>query len=552
MRRGLSLANKCLLIFGPAIFLVVSAALAAGWIRMTGLIDLQQAEVSRQALSIWENSAPTESLVGPARSGRWPFGQSAQGVEWEERAGIRARRLTLEQANALASEDEFLSNAQQEFMRAPGRLEYQDAVWTKAGRKYLFAKAELVPNSTRLAGLVMLERTSTQATSLVFLNTLYLAVAGVIVGAIAVLAFYLIMRALILRPVRLLNDTAERVREGNLAIRSDLKTGDEFQRLAETFNHMLTDQQAAQDRLRALNSQLDMKLHELTEANNALFQAAKLKGEFLANVSHELRTPLNSIIGFTELLGEQAKADSERPDPLPNVPKRVRYIDNILVASRGLLQLINSLLEMARIEAGKVDLRVEPMNLRDACEGLLGLIAPLADKKFVRLKLEVADDMPVVQTDAKKFQQVIFNLLSNAVKFVEPQDRSGRVPQVTLRAERLVASGPGAMDQVRVSVIDNGPGIPKEEQANIFEKFYQLDGSHRREHSGTGLGLAICKELANVLHAEIQLVSEVGRGAMFSLIMPVSIEPQQVEETELESRFRGSLATDAPLEAGRG
>jgi two-component system, NarL family, sensor histidine kinase BarA len=202
-----------------------------------------------------------------------------------------------------------------------------------------------------------------------------------------------------------------------------------------------------------------------------------------------------------------------------------------VTASRGLLEMINSLLEMARIEAGKATLALAPVDLYEACQGLLGLISPLAERKGIELVLEAAKDLPTIETDLKKFQQVIFNFLSNAVKFTPPAEGSGSHGRVTLRAELLPARGSGGeeSDQVRVSVIDTGPGIAPEDQSRLFQKFQQLDGGHTREHAGTGLGLAISKDLAAVLQGEIQLVSEPGRGSMFSLILPTKIDRERSE-----------------------
>jgi signal transduction histidine kinase len=314
---------------------------------------------------------------------------------------------------------------------------------------------------------------------------------------------------------------------------------------------MLNDLQASQDRLRGINSALDVKLHELSESNVALYQAAKVKGEFLASVSHELRTPLNSINGFAELLLEVAKVDGEKPDAPASVLKRIRYLENILTAGRGLLALINSLLEMARIEAGKVDLRIERVALREACEGLLGLISPQANRKGIALKLEAGDDVPIIKTDPRKFQQIIFNFLSNAVKFIQPLEKTGREPIITLRVERLPASSVDASERVRVSVIDNGPGIPAEQQDKIFEKFVQLDSGYTKEQqSGTGLGLAICKDLAVVLQGEIQLVSDVGQGSMFSLIVPVAMTTDAGEAAEASEERREAAISEMRERAG--
>ncbi len=533
MRLRLSLATKCLLVFGGAIVLIIAAALWAPWLRMTALIDAGQLELSRQMVDTWERlaTAPSDdpSVVAPTT------GKS-------ERAGITAREVPLAQATAEAANDPFVRRAMAAFTADPVRVDYQEARWEGTTREYRYAKVHRVreQGGTRITEIVILQRRSLEAARLLLLNTAFLVAAGVLVGALAVLVFYIITRKLVLQPVRALRVAADRVREGNLASRSEIRTGDEFEELAGALNSMLTDLQASQERLRAINAALDLKLHELAESNQALYQAAKMKGEFLANVSHELRTPLNSINGFAELLLEQARA--EPAEGAPAVLKRVRYLENIQNAGRSLLALINSLLEMARIEAGRVDVRVERVNIRDACEGLLALIAPLADKKGIQVRLEVADDVPVITTDPRKLQQIVFNFLSNAVKFTEPEERTGRTPQIVLRAERLVASAPGEDARVRISVIDNGPGIPAEDQARIFEKFYQRDATHTREHTGTGLGLSISKELAGVLASEIQVESEVGRGSMFSLIMPVELHAQPREEAALEAKFKGALS----------
>ncbi|MFA6046639.1 MAG: HAMP domain-containing sensor histidine kinase [Phycisphaerales bacterium] len=538
MLKRLSLAGKCLVLFGAAVVLIVLAALWVGWLRMATLVDEGQLDVNRQLVDAWERLDDDERAAGPL--GLQVVPQVGKRVEHN---GISATRWTLDQAGAAAKGDEFLASALKRFAASNDRADYQAARWTGTTREYFYAKAVRARDTARLTGIIVLERRSIQAARLVVTNIVYLLLAGGLVLTMALLVFYIITRRVILAPMLALKTTAERVREGNLAIRADLDTGDEFQELSETLNSMLGDLQSSQDRLRSINAALDVKLHELTESNNALYQAAKVKGDFLANVSHELRTPLNSINGFAELLLEQAKSEQGVPDAPPSVTKRARYLENILTAGRGLLALINSLLEMARIEAGRVELRIEKMNLRDACEGLIGLISPLADKKGILLSLEVSDDAPVILTDAKKFQQVLFNFLSNAVKFTVAEARTGRTPKITLRAERLVASGPGAEERVRVSVIDNGPGIAPDEQSKIFEKFYQMDAGHTREHAGTGLGLSISKELAGILGGEIQVLSEVGRGSMFSLILPLELKPPPPPLPADEPDLRGEFAS---------
>jgi len=527
----LSLANKCLVLFGGAIVLIVLAALCAPWFRMNALVDEGQLELSRRLVDTWEQA---EVKSREPEQGSPPTADN----EAREMTGVGARRVRVINGQPRGEVDEFATEAAEYFLKHESRIDYQQAEFSGIDRLYRYARVErsFVSGKPEVTGLIILERKNAAARRLLLINTAYLLSAGSAVLGLAILVFYQITHRLILGPVRELRDTAERVREGNLQIRSAIATGDEFEELAETFNSMLTDLQGSQDQLRAINLALDLKLNELAESNVALSEAAKLKGDFLASVSHELRTPLNSIIGFTELLLEHAKADQTTietgsPQALV-VSKRVRYLENIQTASRNLLELINSLLEMAKLEAGRVDVKVEQVSLRDVCEAMAGLMFPIAEKKGIELILEISDDLPMIRTDGKKLQQIIFNFLSNAVKFTDPEDKSGRPGQVTLRAEKFLAGGPGEepTQRVRISVIDNGPGIAPDEQRKIFDKFYRIEKGHTREHAGTGLGLAISRELATVLQGEVQLVSDVGRGSMFSLILPLAFDPAKSPE----------------------
>ncbi|GDX97682.1 hypothetical protein LBMAG48_00860 [Phycisphaerae bacterium] len=556
MLQGMSLAKKCLLVFGGATVLIVLLALVVPWMRMTYLIDEGQLEVSRQMVDTWQRVGEEQgraSLVGPPLAGESMRVVPRMMVEdiREVRVGVEAREISREQI--VRESDGFLGRASAALELDTSLPDFQEASWDGSQREYRYAKGiwRVSEGSRRLVGLVELQRRSVSATRLLVLNTTFVFVAFAWIFLLAMVVFWFVTRRLVLQPVRELNMTAQRVREGNLNIRSEIRTGDEFEQLGETLNSMLNDLQASQDRLRGINSALDVKLHELSESNVALYQAAKVKGEFLASVSHELRTPLNSINGFAELLLEVAKVDGEKPDAPASVQKRIRYLENILTAGRGLLALINSLLEMARIEAGKVDLRIERVALREACEGLLGLISPQANRKGIALKLEAGDDVPIIKTDPRKFQQIIFNFLSNAVKFIQPLEKTGREPIITLRVERLPASSVDASERVRVSVIDNGPGIPAEQQDKIFEKFVQLDSGYTKEQqSGTGLGLAICKDLAVVLQGEIQLVSDVGQGSMFSLIVPVAMTTDAGEAAEASEERREAAISEMRERAG--
>jgi signal transduction histidine kinase len=358
--------------------------------------------------------------------------------------------------------------------------------------------------ATTLIGLVAVDMQSQVDANQQLLNRIFLLTAGLFAGILAIVVFFIITMKVILRPVRVLRETAEKVSHGDLNVRSQIFTGDEFQHLSETFNVMLANLKESEDQLRAINKSLDLKLGQLAESNVALYESNRLKSEFLANVSHELRTPLNSILGFAELLRDGAGQSADG--------RTARYVGNILQSGRNLLELINDLLDLAKIEAGRMEVRSAPLSVSDLFEGLIGILKPLYEKKGVTIDPSVASDVPILQTDAAKLQQVLYNFLSNAIKF------SPAGGKIDLRAER--ENG----DQVRISVTDRGLGIDPDKQGIIFEKFRQIDGSVTREHGGTGLGLAISKELVTLLGGSIGVKSKVGEGSTFWVVLPVRIE----------------------------
>jgi signal transduction histidine kinase len=356
------------------------------------------------------------------------------------------------------------------------------------------------------------------------LNRIVIVVAGMVGGTLAIVVFYLITSRLILQPVRVLKNTAEKVAAGDLKIRSAISTGDEFQHLSETFNTMLTTLQGSQDQLEATNRSLDTRVGELAQSNVDLFEANRIKSEFLTNVTHELRTPLNAIIGFADLTADTARSGGDA--------KQQRYAENIRTSAKQLLDLINDLLDLAKIEAGKLVLREEKLNVADVCEAMANFMRPLAQKKNIDIVLAIATDMPLISTDPGRFQQILYNFLSNAIKFTPPDGRISIAARNespdALSGETTDAASPlvGGGNAIRVDISDTGPGISPEDQKVIFEKFRQIDGSVTRQHSGTGLGLAISRELAHMLGARIELSSIPGRGATFSLIIP-QVNPQR-------------------------
>lgn len=269
-----------------------------------------------------------------------------------------------------------------------------------------------------------------------------------------------------------------------------------------------------------------VKIHEqelALAAKRKVEEASRLKSEFLANISHELRTPLNSIIGYSDLL--LAKLGPK----LPDTPRK--NLERILANAEHLLGLINSILDISKIEAGRMDLRLEPVDVRALLDRCVDDARVLLEGKPVELvtAYRAASDLPAVQADAVRLQQCLVNVLGNAAKFTE----RGSV-RVECRAISGARSG-HARGFLAVSITDTGPGIAPEHQAWIFEPFRQVDASTTRAHGGTGLGLAIVRELLGLMGGEIRLSSTPGAGSTFTLIVPLASEaaaPPPVEPAQ--------------------
>jgi PAS domain S-box-containing protein len=233
-------------------------------------------------------------------------------------------------------------------------------------------------------------------------------------------------------------------------------------------------------------------------------EANRLKSEFVANMSHELRTPLNGIIGFSEFLID------EKPGPLN--PKQREYLHDILSSGRHLLQLINDVLDLSKIEAGKMALNPESFSVPEALGEALAVIDPMAQQKKIDIRTAIAPELATVTLDRAKFKQVLYNLLSNAVKFT---DDGGEV--------RIRATPHGA-DRFQVEVADSGIGIKREDFGRLFMAFEQLDSGSARRFQGTGLGLALTKKIVELQNGTIDIASEVGAGSTFTVVLPLAVE----------------------------
>ena len=351
-------------------------------------------------------------------------------------------------------------------------------------------------------------------------NNAILLATAIVTAFLAMLAAYAIVRYVIVKPVLHLKDVSDEITRGNLDLRADIRTGDEFEELSHAFNRMLRYLTTVQEELREVNTDLDGKVDELAQVNLRLYEMNKLKDEFLATMSHELRTPLNSILGFSDVLSGAENLD----------PKQQRFLKNIQTSGRDLMALINDLLDVAKIESGKMEIQCVEFSLADCIERQVSGVTHMANKKNISLSTNISLKIPKLQQDPGKLQQILNNLLTNAIKFTP---EGGRVRVVAVLEEEPGASKDQSAKGpfFRLAVEDTGIGIPLEDQATIFEKFRQgkaVPGQRdtmTREFGGTGLGLSIVKELSKLLGGEVSLESEFGKGSAFTVRLPVEWDP---------------------------
>ncbi|MHC4424381.1 MAG: sensor histidine kinase, partial [Planctomycetota bacterium] len=506
----------CRVTFGGAVVLVLVLALSIPYVWMVqltkkGFLDaerrksemlfrrhFQEKEAGETALPILDNTGAT--LDANDAEIRWirftkDEEDKLQQLENEQRAMVKLLRGEEGRDDKIrfAKKDGVLKSNYVRIFRATDKC---ISCHNTQGSATAFARNEPI-------GAVIIRRPAGEISKTITMNQVCAIIAGLIAGTGAIVAFYMITQRVILRPIRQLRAMANNVAEGNLELRSSIKTGDEYEKLANAFNHMLDGLQETQEKLRNANKQLDDKIVKLSERNIELFKANKIKGEFLANISHEFRTPLNAILGFAEILRE--KSDFLKKD------KGRRYAENIITSGNRLLNMINDLLNLAKTEAGKMQLHIEKTSVPQLCKTVVGHFSVLTKKKKIKVKLLVDNDIPILMTDAGKVQQILYNFLSNSVKFTPERGK------IEIRAEMT------GEKTVRIAVADTGCGISEPDKEKIFEKFRQADGSITRESTGSGLGLAISKELASMLAGSIGMESGPDKGSTFWLDIPVTL-----------------------------
>ncbi len=241
--------------------------------------------------------------------------------------------------------------------------------------------------------------------------------------------------------------------------------------------------------------------------NERLAAADRAKSEFFANMSHELRTPLNSIIGFSELMKQGTAGKLNE--------KQKHFIDNIFTSGTFLLSLINDILDLSKIEAGKIELAPEKMSVPVTIKETFSLIKEKAMKHNVVLNTEFDTELEFIEADKQRAKQILFNLLSNAVKFSKEE---GGTITITTKKER---------DMAKISVSDAGIGIKEENMKKLFQKFEQLESGISQKYGGTGLGLAITKQLVELHGGKIRAESKYGEGSTFTFMLPIEAEKKE-------------------------
>ncbi|HOP78256.1 MAG: ATP-binding protein [Thermogutta sp.] len=562
-----SLEVKCLFLFGVFLVLVIAVSVLLYW-RVTGevvtrqnpdtarlLVD--QVMLTKHYAAMEPNKDFVDYLNGVIKS------RSQQGYRWRF---VRPPGRLMNQSedtgpplDAMESEliQRFMAMTEEERSHPDAQLYAERLV--DGGNTYqyyqpIWAEQSCVPCHIALEGAgysptsggimtpiregdlmailqVTIPNGPTQAAVMKYWSML-LAVA-IVTAFLAMIAFYITIRYVIVRPLRHLRAVSEAITEGNTALRAHIHTRDEFELLANAFNRMLSHLVAVQDELRQVNAELDAKLDEVAQLNMQLYEMNRVKSDFMATMSHELRTPLNSILGFSEVLASIESLDE----------KQRRYVQNIQKSGRILLEMINNVLDLAKMEAGRMEIRPTEFSIEQVVQAQCDMARPLTEKKNLQLTVDIQPNLPPMFQDQNRVAQILNNLLSNAIKFTP----EGGAIRVIVRRDNN--------GDLILRVADTGVGIAEEDRQIIFEKFRQgrtamPDGDPlKREYPGSGLGLSIVKELCRLLGGEVGVESELGRGSVFTVRLPWRLEI--AEEGDQPPYFRPINAEEMRFDRDR-
>ncbi len=326
------------------------------------------------------------------------------------------------------------------------------------------------------------------------------------VGFVAVLLLSLLMHiglVILFRPLEQLSKTMQISQKTGDHIFAPVEGAKEIRRMARSYNSMMAVLDEQEDRLKQhrdqLEAEVDIRTRELVQARDSAIMASKHKSEFMANMSHELRTPIQSIIGYGELVVEELELEGNFD--------LIDDMDKITTNSQRLLSMINSLLDLAKIEAGKIEVKYSEVSIDEVQQSVTDIIKPLAEKNHNHFEIITNTEISKFNTDQEKLEQVLLNLLSNACKFTE----NGKVTLLISEENK----------QLNFDIKDTGIGLSPEQQQYIFDEFRQVDGSQARQFSGTGLGLAISKRFVELLNGRLSVQSELGQGSTFTVNIPV-------------------------------
>jgi signal transduction histidine kinase/DNA-binding response OmpR family regulator len=354
------------------------------------------------------------------------------------------------------------------------------------------------------------------------ITILIFVISGLLSGLLAVVVSRYFSRGL-----NALKTGVDAIGKGNLGYRIPVWTRDELGRLAHTFNDMAGRLDSAHAELTKANDELHQRQRELQKHMEAAESANKAKSQFLANMSHELRTPMNAIIGYSEMLTEEAE-DLGQDTFIPDLQK-------INIAGKHLLLLINDILDLSKIEAGKMDLYLETFNIGTLIQEICMTFQSMLSKNSNELVSDVPPDLGVMHADATKVRQILYNLLSNACKFT-------KAGSILVLARRTNARG---REYVEFQVKDTGIGMTPEQTAKIFDAFTQADSSTTRKYGGTGLGLAITRRFCEMMGGDIGVASSPGEGTIFTVHIPAEVVDERKLQASLE-RLGASIASEPP------
>jgi len=386
-----------------------------------------------------------------------------------------------------------LNQVKAAFQSNPTAFRPRAMITQNIDQQAVFSSHALIPS---LDWAVFIERPVEEAYEPIYASLLRTSILLLIGLGVALLAT-LFVRRRVVRPLETLRKGVELIGRGDLSTRLDIKTGDEIEILADEFNDMASH---LNDAYTSLERKVAERTQELTIANDKLAEASELKSRFLANVNHELRTPLSSIIGYARLLQRETGTHIS--------PVQRENLEDLLRNAERLLGLIDSLLDFARIESGRIEIKVEPVQIDSLIQEAAATFEPMVNPNSVRIVQDISPDIAVLNTDREKLREVIFNLLGNAVKFTD-------------RGEIKISAYQQNGD-FRLAVVDTGIGIDQADMNRIFEEFDRGKLTSAAGYRGTGLGLAIVKRLVVILGGSIAVESEAGKGSTFIVTLPVN------------------------------